>query len=152
MQTWYQLRVMKISERRKPPYQSISLIVLVTGLCAHGCFFPSHLRIFKIWVSLSLCIQAIVKSVVIGIPIRLPPWVMLTPSLSRNAPAISSLTMPVAASRKPPSLGSKDVGACVPLYCPLAHGFGFCCALMLALDTPNWALNLSGLLGARVIP
>jgi hypothetical protein len=67
MQMWYQLRVMKISERRKPPYRSIPQIVLVNGLCAHGCFFPGHLRILKIWVSLSLWIQAIVKSVIIGI-------------------------------------------------------------------------------------
>jgi hypothetical protein len=58
---------------------------------------------------------------------------MLTPSLSRNAPAISSLTMSMATSGNPAALGSKCVGACVSLCHPLAHGLGFYEALMRAL-------------------
>jgi hypothetical protein len=72
---------------------------------------------------------------------------MLTPSLSQNAPAISSLTIPMAAGDIPLALGSKGVGASVSLCHPLAHGFGFCCALILALGTPHCALNLSDFLG-----
>jgi hypothetical protein len=38
-----------------------------------------------------------------------PPGTMLTPSLSRNAPTVSSLTISMAASARPPSLWS-DIG------------------------------------------
>jgi hypothetical protein len=78
-------------------------------------------------------IWVIVKSVVIGFPIWLSPWVTLTPSLSRNTLAMSSLTMSMAGSGNPPTLWSKGVGACVSICRPLTHGFGFCRALMLVL-------------------
>jgi hypothetical protein len=51
---------------------------------------------------------------------------MQTPSLSRNAQAISSLTMSMAADCNPPTLWSRGVGACVLLCRPISHGFGFC--------------------------
>lgn len=72
---------------------------------------------------------------------------MLTLSLSQNAPAIFSLTMPMAAGDIPQALRSKGVGASVLLCRPPAHEFGFCCALILALGTPHCALNLSDFLG-----
>jgi hypothetical protein len=53
MQTRYYLGIMKISQRGKPPYRPIPIIVLGTSLCAHGCFCPGHPKILKIWVSLS---------------------------------------------------------------------------------------------------
>jgi hypothetical protein len=65
----------------------------------------------------------------------LPPWVMLTLSLTRNALAIFSPTMSMAASANPPGLWSKGVGACVSLCRTLARGLlGFYGTLMLALD------------------
>jgi hypothetical protein len=68
---------------------------------------------------------------------------MLTPSLSRNAPTISSLTMSMEANGNPPTLRShKGVGGYVSLCHPLAHGLGFGCALMLALGAPYCALNI----------
>jgi hypothetical protein len=74
---------------------------------------------------------------------------MLTPSLSRNAPPVSSLTISMTASGNAPALWSICVVAGVSLYCPLAHGFRLCGALMLALGTPYYMLGLSGLLGAK---
>jgi hypothetical protein len=83
-----------------------------------------------------LWVWVMVKSVVIGFSIRLPPWVMLTPSLSRNAPGISSLTISLAASGNALALWSNSGGACVSICCSLAQGFGFYGALMLALGVP----------------
>jgi hypothetical protein len=42
-------------------------------------------------------------------------------------------------------------GACVSMCRSLAHGFGFCRALMLALGAPYWTLDFFGLLGAEKI-
>jgi hypothetical protein len=74
---------------------------------------------------------------------------MLTLSLSRNALAISSLTMSMVADGSPPALWSiHGVDICV-LCCLPAHGFEFCGALMLALgNSYNWS-PLLGLLGAK---
>jgi hypothetical protein len=58
---------------------------------------------------------------------------MLTPSLSRNAPVISSIIMSMAADGNPPVLWSKGVGICVSMYRPLAHVLGFYGALILSL-------------------
>jgi hypothetical protein len=99
--------------------------------------YPRHLWV---WV--------IIKSVAIGFPIQLPPWVMLTPSLSRNAPAISYLTMSMAAGGNPLSLWSKGVGSCVST-CLVAQGLGFCGSLILSLGALSCMLNLSDILGAK---
>jgi hypothetical protein len=48
-----------------------------------------------------------------------PPGTMLTPSLSRNAPAISSLTMSMAAGARPPALWSNIGGVGWILACCL---------------------------------
>jgi hypothetical protein len=55
------------------------------------------------------------------------------------------------ASGNPPTLWSICVCVCVgvSLCCSLAHGFGLCGVLMLALGTPYYTLGLSGLLGAK---
>jgi hypothetical protein len=63
---------------------------------------------------------------------------MLTPSLSRNALAISSLTISMAAGARPPALwsniGEVDwiLACCLPL-----HWFGFCGSLLFALYGSN---------------
>jgi hypothetical protein len=44
-----------------------------------------------------------------------PPWTMLTLGLSRNATAISSLTMSIAVGGSRPTLGPRGVGGQVPL-------------------------------------
>jgi hypothetical protein len=74
---------------------------------------------------------------------------MLTSSLSHNAPAISSLTISMAANGNPLGLRSICVHADVSLCCSLAHGFGLCGVLMLTLGTPYYMLGLFGLLGAE---
>lgn len=55
-----------------------------------------------------------------------PPWTMLTLGLSRNATAISSLTMSISVGGSPPTLGPRGVGGQVPLCWPLAHGYSKC--------------------------
>jgi hypothetical protein len=74
---------------------------------------------------------------------------MLTPSLSRNAPTISSLNMPVAVGGNTPALWSNGGGACVSMCHSLAHGFAFFEALILALGAPYWVLDFSDLVGAE---
>jgi hypothetical protein len=54
MQKLYQLRIVKISEHRKPSYWIILLVVLETNICVHVRFCPSHPKKLKIRVSLSL--------------------------------------------------------------------------------------------------
>jgi hypothetical protein len=76
-----------------------------------------------------------------------PPGTMLTPSLSQNAQAISSLTMSIAASGSPPTLWTNiSVGVWV-LYRLPVHGFGFCGALMLAPGGSYGWSSVFGLLG-----
>jgi hypothetical protein len=60
----------------------------------------------------SLWVWVIVKSVIIRPPIRLPPGIMLTLSLSQNVPATPSLTMSMAAGGSPPTLWS-NIGVVV---------------------------------------
>jgi hypothetical protein len=80
--------------------------------------------------------MVVVELAIIWLPIRQPPWAMLTPSLSRNGPTISSLTISMTDNGNPLPLWSKGVGVRVSLYHSLTHGFGFCGALMLALGAP----------------
>jgi hypothetical protein len=68
----------------------------------------------------------VVKSAILWLLIHYPVWVMLTSSLSQNAPAISSLNMSIAASGSPLTLWPRGVGGRVSLCCPLAHVFSKC--------------------------
>jgi hypothetical protein len=63
-----------------------------------------------------------------------PPGIILTPSLSWNLPAISSLTISMAAGGRPPTLWS-NMGEFVWMLvcCFPPHWFGFCGALIHAL-------------------
>jgi hypothetical protein len=105
--------------------------------------FCKFVYLYPLWV------LVIVESTVIWLLIRLPPWAMLTSSLSWNALAISSLTISMAASGDTPAFWSNGVGACVSMCRSLAHGFRFCGALILALGAPYWTLDFSGLLGTK---
>jgi hypothetical protein len=67
-----------------------------------------------------------------------------------ECPAISSLTISMAAGGNPSTLWSICLVAGVLLCRSLAHGFGLCGALMLALGTPHCMLDLSGLLGQKM--
>jgi hypothetical protein len=59
---------------------------------------------------------------------------MLTPSLSRNAPAISSLTISMAAGERPPVLWSNMGEVVWMLVCRLpSHWLEFCGVLIFAL-------------------
>jgi hypothetical protein len=42
---------MKINVREMLLCRPILLIVLITGLCVHACFFLGHPKILQIWVS-----------------------------------------------------------------------------------------------------
>jgi hypothetical protein len=76
------------------------------------------------------------------------PGIMITPSLSRNTPAISSLTMSMAAGGSPPALWSNiGVVVWILVYCFPPPLVWFCGALMLALCVSyDWSF-LSSLLG-----
>jgi hypothetical protein len=82
---------MKINVHEMLLCRPILLIVLKTGLYVCACFFLGHPKILQILVSWF-------------------PGTMLTPSLSRNAPAISSLTISMAAGARPPALWSNIGG------------------------------------------
>jgi hypothetical protein len=62
---------------------------------------------------------------------------------------MSSLTIPMAGGGNAPTLWSNDGGTCVFMCHSLAHGFGFCGTLMMALGAPYWALDFFGLLVDR---
>jgi hypothetical protein len=80
-----------------------------------------------------------------------PPEIMLTLSLSRNTPAISSLTMSIAAGGSPSILWF-NICVGVLVLCRLrAHGFGFYGALMLAPSgSYDWSSHF-GLLGGQKV-
>jgi hypothetical protein len=74
---------------------------------------------------------------------------MLTLSLSRNAPPISSLTMSIETGGSPPVLWS-SIGVGVWVLCHLpAHGFRICGALMLAPGGSYGWSSLFDLFGAK---
>jgi hypothetical protein len=76
----------------------------------------------------------VIKSAVIRFPNDCPPGTMLTPSLSRNAPTISSLTISMAAGARPPALWSNIGGVGWILACCLPlHWFELCGALPFVL-------------------
>jgi hypothetical protein len=129
----------KINRRGTPLYRTILLVVLGTGLSARMCFYLAHPKNYKFGYPCSLEVRVVIKSVAL-------PWIMLTPSLYRDALAISFLTMSIAVGGSPPALCfSIGVGVWVICRFPI-QGFGFCGALMLS---PGGWSSLSGLLGGE---
>jgi hypothetical protein len=134
MRMSFLLKITKINARGTPLCRPILLIVLETGLCVHVCFslgHPKFLRIRVSWFHVGMgggqigCHKAF-DMTALGI--------MLTPSLSRNAPAISSLTMSIAVGGRPPALRS-NIGEVVWILacCLTPHWFEFCGVLISAL-------------------
>jgi hypothetical protein len=110
MQTRFLLEIMKINVREMPLCRPILLIVLKIGLCVARVLSLITRKFCEFGYPGSLWVWVVIKSVVIRFPIRLPPGTMLTPSLSRNTPAISSLTISMAAGARPPALWSNIGG------------------------------------------
>jgi hypothetical protein len=133
MQTWFLLKTMKINVREMLLCRPILLIVLKTGICVRACFFLGHPKILRIRVS---WFPVGVGGDQIGChkvsDMIAPPGTMLTPSLSRNAPAISSLTLSMAAGARPPALWSNIGGVGWKLACCLPPHW-LCGALPLSL-------------------
>jgi hypothetical protein len=90
--------------KRNAQCQSILLTVLGTDIFARACSCLGHLKILQIRVSLFHGVRVIIKSAIIGFPIRLPLGIMLTLRLSWNTLSISSLTMSMAVDGSPPTL------------------------------------------------
>jgi hypothetical protein len=106
MRTRFLLKTMKINAREMLLCRPILLIVLRTVLCVHVCFFLGHPKILRVrvsWFPVGMGGDQIGCHKVFDM--IAPPGTMLTPSLSRNAPAISSLTISMAAGARPPTLG-----------------------------------------------
>jgi hypothetical protein len=128
MRTRFLLKTMKINARGMLMCRPILLIVLETGLCVHACFFLDHPKILQIWVS---WFPVGMGGDQIGChkvsDMIAPPGTMLTPSLSRNTPAISSLTISMAAGARPPALWSNIGGVgWILACCLLSHWFELC--------------------------
>jgi hypothetical protein len=129
------LKIMKINAHIMLWCRPILLIVLRTGLYAHACSFlgqPKTLRIRVFWSLVGMGDGQNGYHKVSDM--TAPPGTILTPSLSRNAPAISSLTISMAAGGRPPTLWS-NMGEVVWMLvcCFPPHWFEFCGALIHAL-------------------
>jgi hypothetical protein len=135
MRTRFLLKIVKINAGEMLPCRPILLIVLRTGLCVRACFFLGHsktLRIRVFWSPMGMGDSQTGYHKVSDM--TAPPGTILTPSLSRNAPAISSLTISMAAGGRSPTRWS-NMGEFVWMLvcCFLPHWFGFCDALIHAL-------------------
>jgi hypothetical protein len=110
MRTRFLLKTMKINAREMLLCRPILLIVLKTVLCVHACFFLGHPKILQIqvsWFPVGMGGDQIGYHYVSDM---IAPGTMLTPSLSWNALAISSLTISMAAGARPPALWSNIGG------------------------------------------
>jgi hypothetical protein len=127
MRMWYLLKIMKINAHRIPLCRSVLLIVLKTSICVRVSSFLGHPKILRIQVSWfpggmgdgQIGCRKVSDTTV-------PPGTMLTPSLSRNAPAISSLTISIASGGRPSTLWS-NIGEVVWIlaYCLPPIGLSF---------------------------
>jgi hypothetical protein len=90
----------------------ILLIALRNGLCAHACSFLGHPKFLRIRVSGAPMGMGGGRIGYHKVSDMTAPGTMLTPSLSRNAPAISSLTISIAAGGRLLALWS-DMGEVV---------------------------------------
>jgi hypothetical protein len=94
VETQYQLGIMKISEPKKLLYRSNLLIVLRISLCVYVCFcHVQWKRLKKIGILVPRGYGMLSNRLSYVFRYNCPAWVILTPSLSENALAISSLTM-----------------------------------------------------------
>jgi hypothetical protein len=122
-------KIMKINVHEMLLCRPILLIVLKTGLYVRVCFFLGHPKILQIRVS---WFPGGMGGDQIGChkvsDMIAPPGTMLTPSLSRNTPAISSLTKSMAAGARPPALWSNVGGVGWTLACSLPPPVMWCIA------------------------
>jgi hypothetical protein len=106
MQMQSVLGTMWINEREMPLYRPILLIVIGAGISARACSYLGHPKFSRIRVSLFPRVRVIIKSAIKGFWYDCPLGIMLTSSLSWNAPTISSLTISMVASGSPLALWS----------------------------------------------
>jgi hypothetical protein len=126
MQMQSLLKVKKINTHKMSLYRSILLIVLRTGLCVRACSFLGHPRTLRIrlsWFPKGMGGGQISCH-------KVSDMTMLTPSLSRNAPAISSLTISIATGGRPPTLWS-DMGEVVWILACCIPPIGWFCDVLI---------------------
>jgi hypothetical protein len=113
------------------------------------CAFPTFTRKFReVWYSSSLWIWYDVESVAIRLLIRLPVLDTLTPSLSLNILATSSLILSAMSDDHPLSLWV-EISGCLTSLCRLSSHGCLRCVLGILLMSPAPALHLSGSLVAE---
>jgi hypothetical protein len=134
MQTRFLLEIMKINVREMLLCRPTLLIVLRTGLYVRACFFLGHLKILKIRVS---WFPGGMGGDQIGfhkVSDMIAPRYHAYSEFISEPPAISSLTISIAAGARPPALWSNIGGVDWILACCLSpHWFELRGALPLAL-------------------